>query len=95
MSEIPTARLRTLNVGLAAATQWLINFVIARTTLTMMSTMGFVRIPSRTNPPLFLPLEGRPPLLTFMRSSTPGFSSAPLVRSPSSLPFSSSPRPKG
>lgn len=43
MSEIPTARLRTLNVGLAAATQWLINFVIARTTLTMMSTMGFVR----------------------------------------------------
>lgn len=30
MSEIPTARLRALNVSLGAATQWLFNFVIAR-----------------------------------------------------------------
>ncbi|KUI71373.1 putative quinate permease [Cytospora mali] len=39
VSEIPTARLRTLNVAIAAATQWLINFVIARCTLTMLDTM--------------------------------------------------------
>lgn len=42
VSEIPTARLRTLNVAIAAATQWLINFVIARCTLTMLDTMGWV-----------------------------------------------------
>ncbi|KAJ4425197.1 hypothetical protein N0V82_000006 [Gnomoniopsis sp. IMI 355080] len=41
VSEIPTARLRTLNVGMAAATQWLINFVIARTTLTMMTSLNY------------------------------------------------------
>ncbi|KAJ3477131.1 hypothetical protein NLG97_g8919 [Lecanicillium saksenae] len=40
VSEIPTARLRALNVSMAAATQWLFNFVAARTVLTMQSTMG-------------------------------------------------------
>jgi sugar porter (SP) family MFS transporter len=40
VSEIPTARLRALNVALAAATQWLFNFIIARTVLTMQQTMG-------------------------------------------------------
>uniref|UniRef100_A0A8H7NES5 Major facilitator superfamily (MFS) profile domain-containing protein n=1 Tax=Bionectria ochroleuca TaxID=29856 RepID=A0A8H7NES5_BIOOC len=40
MSEIPTARLRALNVSMGAATQWLFNFVIARTVLTMQATMG-------------------------------------------------------
>ncbi|ATY62915.1 General substrate transporter [Cordyceps militaris] len=40
VSEIPTARLRALNVSVAAATQWLFNFVAARTVLTMQSTMG-------------------------------------------------------
>lgn len=40
VSEIPTARLRALNVSLAAATQWLFNFIAARTVLTMQSTMG-------------------------------------------------------
>ncbi len=30
VSEIPTARLRSLNVAIAAATQWLFNFVVAR-----------------------------------------------------------------
>ncbi|KAJ6787111.1 hypothetical protein PWT90_09307 [Aphanocladium album] len=40
VSEIPTARLRALNVSIAAATQWLFNFVAARTVLTMQSTMG-------------------------------------------------------
>ena len=30
VSEIPTARLRAMNVALAAATQWLFNFVVAR-----------------------------------------------------------------
>ncbi|PKS13169.1 hypothetical protein jhhlp_000513 [Lomentospora prolificans] len=40
VSEIPTARLRALNVALGAATQWLFNFVIARTVLTMQNTMG-------------------------------------------------------
>lgn len=33
MSEIPTARLRAMNVALGAATQWLFNFVIARSKL--------------------------------------------------------------
>jgi len=40
VSEIPTARLRAMNVALAAATQWLFNFVVARTVLTMQQTMG-------------------------------------------------------
>lgn len=40
VSEIPTARLRALNVSVAAATQWLFNFIAARTVLTMQSTMG-------------------------------------------------------
>lgn len=42
VSEIPAARLRTLNVAMAAATQWLINFIIARTTLTMMTSLNYV-----------------------------------------------------
>ncbi|CAI4216856.1 unnamed protein product [Parascedosporium putredinis] len=40
VSEIPTARLRALNVALAAAVQWLFNFIIARTVLEMKRTMG-------------------------------------------------------
>ncbi|KFA46495.1 hypothetical protein S40293_04286 [Stachybotrys chartarum IBT 40293] len=40
ISEIPTARLRALNVSLGAATQWLFNFIVARTVLTMQATMG-------------------------------------------------------
>ncbi|KAJ2904016.1 quinate permease [Zalerion maritima] len=40
ISEIPTARLRALNVALGAATQWFFNFIMARTVLTMMDTMG-------------------------------------------------------
>jgi sugar porter (SP) family MFS transporter len=40
VSEIPTARLRSLNVAIAAATQWLFNFVVARATPTMMVTVG-------------------------------------------------------
>lgn len=40
MSEIPTARLRGLNVSLAAATQWLFNLVIARAVPNMLATMG-------------------------------------------------------
>ena len=40
VSEIPAARLRSLNVAIAAATQWLFNFVVARATLNMMSTVG-------------------------------------------------------
>ncbi|KAL1847249.1 hypothetical protein VTK73DRAFT_10407 [Phialemonium thermophilum] len=40
VSEIPSARLRAMNVAIAAATQWLFNFVVARTVLTMMATMG-------------------------------------------------------
>ncbi|KAH7318320.1 general substrate transporter [Stachybotrys elegans] len=40
VSEIPTARLRAFNVALGAATQWLFNFIIARTVLTMQQTMG-------------------------------------------------------
>ena len=40
VSEIPTARLRGLNVALAAATQWLFNLVIARAVPNMLVTMG-------------------------------------------------------
>ncbi|UPX13637.1 uncharacterized protein EKO05_0004138 [Ascochyta rabiei] len=41
VSEIPAARLRSLNVAIAAATQWLFNFVVARATPVMMTTVGF------------------------------------------------------
>lgn len=40
VSEIPTARLRATNVAIAAGTQWLFNFVVARSVLTMQATMG-------------------------------------------------------
>lgn len=36
VSEIPTARLRAMNVALAAATQWLFNFVVAQAVPHMM-----------------------------------------------------------
>ena len=39
-SEIPTARLRSLNVSYAAATQWLFNFVVAQAVPTMLVTVG-------------------------------------------------------
>jgi hypothetical protein len=40
VSEIPTARLRSMNVALAAATQWLFNFVVAKSVPTMLITVG-------------------------------------------------------
>lgn len=40
VSEIPTSRLRSLNVSLAAATQWLFNLVVARSTPVMLETVG-------------------------------------------------------
>ncbi|KAK7547710.1 general substrate transporter [Phyllosticta citricarpa] len=39
-SEIPSARLRSMNVALAAGTQWLFNFVVARATPNMIATVG-------------------------------------------------------
>jgi sugar porter (SP) family MFS transporter len=39
-SEIPAARLRSLNVSYAAATQWLFNFVVARAVPNMLVTVG-------------------------------------------------------
>ncbi|RYP79827.1 hypothetical protein DL769_002772 [Monosporascus sp. CRB-8-3] len=39
-SEIPSTRLRAMNVAQAAATQWLFNFIVARTVPTMMTRMG-------------------------------------------------------
>ncbi|KAF2454232.1 general substrate transporter [Lineolata rhizophorae] len=39
-SEIPSARLRSQNVALAAATQWLFNFVVAKATPVMLETVG-------------------------------------------------------
>ncbi|EFY87274.1 MFS quinate transporter, putative [Metarhizium acridum CQMa 102] len=41
VSEIPSARLRAANVAIGAGTQWLFNFVMARTVLTMQNTMGY------------------------------------------------------
>ena len=40
VSEIPSSRLRSLNVSLAAATQWLFNLVVARSTPVMLDTVG-------------------------------------------------------
>ena len=40
VSEIPTSRLRGLNVALSAATQWLFNFAVARATPNMLNTVG-------------------------------------------------------
>ncbi|CAN8101001.1 unnamed protein product [Discula destructiva] len=40
VSEIPTARLRSMNVAYAAATQWLFNFVVARAVPNMLITVG-------------------------------------------------------
>ncbi|KXH53313.1 hypothetical protein CSIM01_11833 [Colletotrichum simmondsii] len=39
-SEIPAARLRSQNVALAAATQWLFNLIVARTVPNMLATVG-------------------------------------------------------
>lgn len=39
-SEIPTARLRATNVSIAAATQWLFNFVVVRAVPNMLVTAG-------------------------------------------------------
>jgi hypothetical protein len=40
VSEIPTARLRAMNVALAASTQWLFNFVVAQAVPHMLKTVG-------------------------------------------------------
>lgn len=40
VSEIPSSRLRGLNVALAAATQWLFNFAVARATPNMLNSVG-------------------------------------------------------
>jgi signal transduction histidine kinase len=40
VAEIPSARLRAMNVAIAASIQWLFNFVVARATPTMMVTVG-------------------------------------------------------
>ena len=40
VSEIATARLRATNVSLAAATQWLFNFVVSRAVPPMLEEMG-------------------------------------------------------
>ncbi|KAK8214335.1 general substrate transporter [Phyllosticta capitalensis] len=40
VSEIPSARLRSMNVALAAGTQWLFNFVVARATPNMIANVG-------------------------------------------------------
>ena len=40
VSEIPSSRLRGYNVALAAATQWLFNFVVARAVPSMLQTVG-------------------------------------------------------
>lgn len=40
VSEIPTARLRAMNVAIAAATQWLFNFVVAQAVPHMLKTVG-------------------------------------------------------
>ncbi|RYP56433.1 hypothetical protein DL769_009918 [Monosporascus sp. CRB-8-3] len=39
-AEIPPARLRALQMGIATASQWLFNFVVAKATPTMFATLG-------------------------------------------------------
>ncbi|KAL4894524.1 general substrate transporter [Aspergillus ambiguus] len=39
-SEIPPARLRAVNMGMATASQWLFNFVVAKATPSMFATLG-------------------------------------------------------
>lgn len=39
-SEIPPARLRALMMGMAVASQWLFNFVVAKATPSMFATLG-------------------------------------------------------
>ncbi|KAE8315833.1 general substrate transporter [Aspergillus transmontanensis] len=39
-AEIPPARLRALNMGMATASQWFFNFVVAKSTPTMFATLG-------------------------------------------------------
>ncbi|KAH6955612.1 hypothetical protein BKA56DRAFT_625098 [Ilyonectria sp. MPI-CAGE-AT-0026] len=39
-SEIPAARMRALQMGMATASQWLFNFVVAKSTLTIFATLG-------------------------------------------------------
>ena len=38
--EIPTVRLRSMNVAIGAYTKWLFNFIVARTTPNMLATLG-------------------------------------------------------
>lgn len=40
IAEIPTVRLRSMNVAIAASTQWLFNFVVARATPNMLADAG-------------------------------------------------------
>ena len=40
ISEIPTVRLRSINVAIGACMQWLFNFIVARTTPSMLATLG-------------------------------------------------------
>jgi sugar porter (SP) family MFS transporter len=40
IAEIPTVRLRSMNVAIGACTQWLFNFVVARSTPSMLATLG-------------------------------------------------------
>jgi sugar porter (SP) family MFS transporter len=40
IAEIPTVRLRSMNVAIGACTQWLFNFVIARASPSMLATLG-------------------------------------------------------
>ncbi|KAH6887516.1 general substrate transporter [Thelonectria olida] len=39
-SEIPAARMRALQMGMATASQWLFNFVVAKSTPSMIATLG-------------------------------------------------------
>jgi magnesium-transporting ATPase (P-type) len=40
IAEIPTVRLRSTNVAIGACTQWLFNFVVARSSPSMLASLG-------------------------------------------------------
>lgn len=53
VSEVPAARLRSLDVAIAAATQWLFHFVVARATPNTLATVGKGGYGYVVLPPLF------------------------------------------
>ena len=64
VSEIPTAWLRSLNIAIAAATQWLFHFAVARAIPNMLAAVGKGGYGYVVPPPSFASVSGWVGLLT-------------------------------